>query len=185
MILAHEFYLVIHASTQAREQGLACGASWDLPLSEQGMADAKKLAKNFEKQKVGVKVIFSSPLLRCVQMTDIIHDQLKVKVRVVSGLTERNLGSWEKKPLAELPQFSATVDAIPGGENLNRFRARVQESLNFILDNSSVALLVTHELFGQALLGQLGLPDSKLSACVLYRFTRSGVQAPWSHKAVF
>lgn len=186
MALAQEFYLVIHGSTAADEQGLLCGGGWDLPLSEEGLKDARKLSKTLDKGKTGIRVIFSSPLLRCIQMTDVIHDQLKVKVRVISGLAERGLGQWERKSKDEITPFGPLVEQIPGGESLNRFRARVQESLNFILDSTTSAgssgknpLIITHALFGQTLLGLLGITNQSLVRSQLYRFFKSNVQSSW------
>jgi broad specificity phosphatase PhoE len=181
--MIQEFYLVIHGETAAHEQGLLCGGGWDAPLNERGLRDARKLAKEIDKNATGIRVIFSSPLLRCIQMTDVLHDQLKVKVRVISGLSERGLGQWEKKPIDEIKAFSPLVDQIPGGENLNRFRARVQESLNYILDSTSStkanALLVTHELYAQTLTGLIGIGDQTLARSQLYRFFRVNLQTPW------
>jgi broad specificity phosphatase PhoE len=174
---------VIHGQTDAHAQKKICGAGWDLPLNEEGLDQARKLSKVFLRDKMGIKVIFSSPLLRCIQTTDVLHDRLKVKVRVLSGLAERHFGQWEKMDESSVPQFSQDCDPIPGGESLNRFRARVREAIDYILDTAApangCALVVTHGVFGRTLLSALSIPDQSLERCALYRFSRESPTSVW------
>jgi probable phosphoglycerate mutase len=178
-----EFYLVVHGQTDAHAQEKICGGGWDIALNEEGITQARKLSRVFAKDKLGIRVIVSSPLLRCIQTTDVLHDKLKVKVRVNSGLAERHLGHWEKMNVSEVSGFSPLVEQIPGGENLNRFKARVQEATNQILEigssNKGAALVVTHGFFAVTLLGLFGLGDQKLDRCTLYRFWRESATSPW------
>jgi probable phosphoglycerate mutase len=178
-----EFYLVVHGETDAHANEKICGGGWDIPLNEEGLAQARKLSRIFQKDKLGVRVIISSPLLRCIQTTDVLHDKLKVKVRVISGLAERHLGQWERMNVSQISGFSPLAEQIPGGESLNRFKARVQEATNQILEmgssNKGSALMVTHGFFAATLLGLLGLGEQKLDRCVLYRFWRESATSPW------
>jgi probable phosphoglycerate mutase len=181
--LGQEFFLVVHGETDAHANEKICGGGWDIPLNDEGLAQARKLARVFQKEKLGIRVIVSSPLLRCIQTTDVLHDKLKVKVRVIAGLAERHLGQWEKMDVSQVSGFSPLAEQIPSGESLNRFRARVQEAINHVLEMSSAnkgaALLVTHGFFGVTLLGLLGIAEQKLDRCVLYRFWRESSTSPW------
>lgn len=183
-----EFYLVIHGHTEAEARGKICGGAWDLPLSDQGIKQAKSVARSLAKDKRKIRTIFSSPLLRCIQTTDVLHDVVKVKVRVISGLSERNLGIWERALMESVPEFSPVAEQIPGGENLNRFRARVKESIDHVVDstmkNGGSALIVGHAFFGKVLLGLLALSDRELEPCTLYRFSRTGQSSPWQFEEI-
>jgi broad specificity phosphatase PhoE len=184
-----EFYLVVHGETDAHVHEKICGGGWDIALNAEGLGQARKLARVFQKDKLGIRVIISSPLLRCIQTTDVLHDQLKVKVRVIPGLSERHLGQWEKMDVASVSGFSPLAEQIPGGESLNRFRARVQEAIHLILEigasNKGTALLVTHGFFGITLLGLLGLGEQKLDRCTLYRFWRESPTSLWKFEEAF
>lgn len=178
-----EFFLVIHGETDAHAQKKICGGGWDVALNEEGLAQARKLSRVFAKDKLGIRVIVSSPLLRCIQTTDVLHDKLKVKVRVTAGLSERHLGQWERMDVQSVPEFSPLAEQIPGGESLNRFRARVRESVDQVLEigasNKGAALLVTHGFFAQTLLGLFAIPSTSMDRCVLYRFWRESTTSPW------
>jgi probable phosphoglycerate mutase len=182
-----EFYLVIHGETDALAQEKICGGGWDIALNEEGLAQARKLARVFQKDKLGIRVIISSPLLRCIQTTDVLHDQLKVKVRVMQGLTERHFGQWEKASLASTPEFTPFVEQVPGGESLNRFRARVREATDQVVtigaSNKGAALLVTHGIFGRTLLSLFSIPDQTLERCHLYRFWRESPTSAWKFES--
>lgn len=182
-----EFYLVVHGLTDAHAQGKICGGGWDIALNEEGITQARKLSRVFAKDKLGIRVIVSSPLLRCIQTTDVLHDKLKVKVRVISGLSERHLGQWEKMDVKSIQDFSPLAELVPGGESLNRFRARVRESVDQILEigasNKGAALLVTHGFFAQTLLGLFAIPSQEIERCMLYRFWRDSTTSPWQFES--
>ncbi len=183
-----EFYLVVHGATDAHAQEKICGGGWDLALNEDGLVQARKLAKRFQRDKFGIRVIISSPLLRCVQTTDVLHDQLKVRVRVVSSLAERHLGQWEKMDAAQVPDFSPSAETIPGGESLNRFRARVREAVDQALEigesSKGAPLLITHGFFAQTLLDLFSISSQKIERCALYRVWRDSPTSPWKFEAM-
>jgi broad specificity phosphatase PhoE len=85
--------------------------------------------------------------------------------------------------ISQVSGFSPLAEQIPGGESLNRFRARVQETTNSILEIGSsskgAALLVTHGFFAITLLGLLGAGEQRLDRCTLYRFWRESSTSPW------
>src|SRR4051812_36814020 len=95
------FFFVRHTETEANQSSLICGGGWDPGLTAEGLTMARRLARRFSKNPSGIRVIYCSPLLRSIQTADVIHDVLHVRMSVLSGLAERNLGTWERKPLRE------------------------------------------------------------------------------------
>ncbi len=81
-IFATPFYFVRPTECGAGEPGEDPG------LTPEGLRQARKLARRFAKNPFGIRGIFCSPRLRAIQMADVIHDVLPVKLRVLGGLAE-------------------------------------------------------------------------------------------------
>jgi broad specificity phosphatase PhoE len=166
---------MVHASTEAQENGLICGAL-DVPLSPTGMKEAKKAAQTFARAKTGVRVIWCSPLLRSIQMADFVHDEIAGKMRVLQALGERRLGIWEGLAVSRVPEFSPLTLEAPGGEGIEALRLRVREAVNEVREQTAPVLIVGHEIFGRVMLSLLGAPDRELSPCQTLKFTRAGTE---------
>lgn len=103
------------------------------PLTPEGAAAIRVRAEAREYPEADL--IFASPMLRCLQTSDIIYPGQKIIV--VDNLKEMNFGIFENKNHAELdgsPEYQAWLDAggrqdFPGGEPIDEFCDRVMQGL--------------------------------------------------------
>ncbi len=103
------------------------------PLTPEGAAAIRVRAEAREYPEADL--IFASPMLRCLQTSDIIYPGQKIIV--VENLKEMNFGIFENKNHAELdgsPEYQAWLDAggrqdFPGGEPIDEFCDRVMHGL--------------------------------------------------------
>jgi alpha-ribazole phosphatase len=125
--------------------------SLDVGLSENGLAQAKKL-KEFFKDK-GIKKIFSSPLKRCLNTASIIQEALSCELVIDSRLKERNFGIFESLSWQEIEK-NYPIEAknflkdpfnfkIKNGESFFDVYNRVKSFLEE-LDFSEHTLIVAH-----------------------------------------
>ncbi|MFH0771114.1 MAG: histidine phosphatase family protein [Candidatus Omnitrophota bacterium] len=128
--------------------------SGDPGLSEEGMRQARSLAKRLRDERV--EVIYASGLKRCVQTARIIAKSAKTKIRFHPGIEEIILGEWQGKTVEEVKKeypgiYSSWLKSpskarIPGWEGISRFTKRVDGAFKFILssDSASSVCVVTH-----------------------------------------
>ncbi len=147
------FYIFRHGETDWNQKGRIQGWT-DIPLNQNGVAQAKKLAQSL--RDVNFDVIYSSPLLRALNTAEIVADNNQCDVVLVDGLRERKFGIFEGKILepVDIPvdtkiDFNAVpvlvsrelvqnFDYVPeNGESHNMFLKRVQETLFDIANNTS------------------------------------------------
>ena len=99
-----KIYLIRHGETEDADSGRYKG-HLDVPLSENGIKQIKKLAKyisgearkrgSAEVDHTGLSAIYCSDLIRAVKSADIIAEQFDLKSMILVGLRERNFGEWE------------------------------------------------------------------------------------------
>lgn len=90
-----KIYFVRHGETKANRERLLFG-QLDLDLTEEGIKQAKHVAKKLSKVKTDL--IISSPLKRAKHTTDIIARKLNVKKTILDkNLMEKSEGLWEGK----------------------------------------------------------------------------------------
>jgi alpha-ribazole phosphatase len=106
------------------------------------------------------KIIYTSPLSRCVKLAEVIKEQLSAKLVKDERIMELHYGEWEQRHLSSLPQDqlvywkSNFVDqSCPGGET---FRQLYNRCLAFINDLKKTSdkdiIVVTHSGVIRALL---------------------------------
>jgi len=130
--MATWIYLVRHGQTVWNEEGRLCGSS-DVPLSDEGLAQARKLAARLK--DIGISAIYSSPLLRARQTAEAIAAHHRVEVKTEPDLREIDYGDWEGLKVADvLEQFPELEKlrreepmkfAAPNGEPMLQFAKRV------------------------------------------------------------
>jgi broad specificity phosphatase PhoE len=173
-----QFYLVLYTETDADVQRYHCGSGLDLGLTENGIEDARKIARRFKKNPLKIRRMIASPELRAVQMADVLHDEIKAKLGLWREFADQFLGEWEGKPLAvsngqrdPAIETSESVQNPPRGEAGEGFRARVEVGLQKLLSEASdpktPILLVTHPRVARVILSSLGLGLEKLDRGVL------------------
>lgn len=145
-------YLVRHGDDDEKYRG-----GWsDLPLIEEGIEKAKKLAE-FLKDNEDVKVdkIISSDLKRAKMTTEIINEKLNLDVCYDSSIRENNNGIFagmlNEEAIKNYPNafFSKLKynERFPDGESPKEFFHRIREAFFRILkENKNVEnlMIVTH-----------------------------------------
>lgn len=69
--------------------------STDIPLNENGRAQAVTLANTLSLRPVPISALYTSPLARAAQTAQIIADKLSLPCQIVSDLREIEFGLWE------------------------------------------------------------------------------------------
>ncbi len=150
-------YLLRHGETALTVQHVFCGAL-DPPLSELGLASAKKAVKRLEGIDFGR--VFVSPLRRC-RMT---ADEFNLEYVVDKALREMDFGSFEGKSYMGA-YAENTEDAeeyrrlwpdytFPGGDNVPAYFKAAGETLaGYLAKYDGNVLLVSHAGFMGAALG--------------------------------
>jgi probable phosphoglycerate mutase len=157
--MVEEIYLVRHGHIDTGGIKRYIGLT-DLPLDELGIKQAQQLSEFFK--AFPVKHIFTSPLGRCVQTTQIISKNYKC----VEGLREINMGKWENVPMIEIR--TCYPDAFkergydiehftpPKGESFKELSKRVMKAFNDIICNyDGKVLIVAHAGVNRVILREL------------------------------
>jgi len=150
-----KFCLIRHGQTDWNLEGRYQGRS-DVPLNENGHAQAKALAGQLQGQSFAA--IYSSDLARACQTAQPIADVLNLTVQIEPRLREINQGEWEGQLVENIKALYAdlwaqrTIDPAsvrpPGGETVAEVAARVYAALNDILRRHPLGsiLIVSHGL---------------------------------------
>jgi broad specificity phosphatase PhoE len=166
------FYFVRHGITEANLQRRWCGGDWDIQLHSKGELQANALADRLFECRNQYDHIFSSPMVRAQQTTQIINAKASKPVSIIEDLREWRIGELENTPWAE-PLLGKAVSDWPtpvGGESVSSFRARIASALTYCLDSSQRPLLVSHGAVGRILLDLLSIPHRDITNCVLFKF---------------
>jgi broad specificity phosphatase PhoE/ribonuclease HI len=152
---ATRLILVRHGETALTAQGRYSGRG-DIPLSEQGEAQAMAAGGRVAGISRDVTAIVSSPLRRCVRTAELIAAELgNVPVTVLPELIECDFGDWEALTFAEVrgrwPNeldrwLESTSVAPPGGESFQTVAKRVRGALETLKSAypSSTVVVVSH-----------------------------------------
>lgn len=152
---ATRLILVRHGETAFTQQGRYSGRG-DVPLSEQGEAQAMAAGGRVAGIARDVTAIVSSPLGRCVRTAEHISAEVGgVPVTIVDDLIEVDFGVWEGLTFAEVqdgwPQemqawLASTGVAPPGGESFQAAAKRVRGAMATILQSyaGGVVVVVSH-----------------------------------------
>lgn len=143
----------------------------DIPLSEKGRQDLARLKEEYQYPKA--ERVYSSPLSRCVQTSDILYPGVP---RVdLEDLKDMNLGEFEGKTFEELrdnEEFSkwiknSFVNTPPGGEETSHFTQRIIGAISDIFtemmeERITDVAVITHGGVIMTLLTTIGLPKLPL-----------------------
>lgn len=150
-------YLIRHGETALNAARILQPS--DTPLSEEGLAQARRLAERLQHQRIDA--ILSSDLPRAMQTAQAIMNKrpailtAPLRVQYSSLLQERNLGELRGQPYAaigiDLLDFK---EAPPGGESLMQFDTRVSHAFDYIVNthrslsliDDPVLVVVSHGL---------------------------------------
>ncbi|WP_419781261.1 histidine phosphatase family protein [Maridesulfovibrio sp.] len=124
----------------------------DLPLSENGLAQAAQLAESLDSFRP--RRIYCSPLSRTLQTASLIEEKYGLESIHVPEIKEISLGSWEgldfKTIKSRYPnEFENRGQDMaqfrpPKGENFNDLKIRVQSFFEQLADDNEPVIIVTH-----------------------------------------
>lgn len=157
-----QFLFTRHGASQANKDGVIADAT--SPLTKQGQAQARKLARSLKKQ--GIVTIVSSPLPRAFETAQIIARQLGIAdVTVLDELRERGFGVFEGKRSDHPTEWYFmvnTFDSIePAQQMIDRTMLAVQK-ITALADQGPM-LVIGHAVAGFYLL-QVAAGKRRLSA---------------------
>ncbi|PXF29934.1 hypothetical protein WH50_17970 [Pokkaliibacter plantistimulans] len=135
-LLARPFVFVRHGETAPNRQGIIAGST-DVPLNAEGEQQARSASVLVSQQHWSVVAV--SPMLRARQTASLLLPD--ASHHLIDDLRERHWGQLEGQPLAALPPYEQTP---PGGESWSAFQLRVLQSLNLLLTQYELPLIVAH-----------------------------------------
>lgn len=162
-------HFIRHGAIDETLSGKYIGTT-DVPLSDKGKADLKKL--DYEYRYPGTQVVFTSPLKRCVETCKILYPELNPLS--ITGLSECNFGEWEGKTAESLKndldfeKWLAGDNSVkpPRGESNADFTRRICLMFESIVEGlmktgTTESVIVTHGGVIMTLLSVYGLPQAK------------------------
>lgn len=166
-----KLHLIRHGLTQGNIDGLYVGSGTDLPLCDTGRAQLTQLTQRFAYPEVDV--VFSSPLARAVETSNILFPNAAHKYSV-DALREAGFGKFEGKPIQDLvrdPDFVRWMDpnsgyTPEGAEPTPEFHKRCADALMKLFEymikaGIEEAACVTHGGVIMSMLSQRALPSRK------------------------
>lgn len=118
----------------------------DVPLDVLGLEQAQALGDYFK--AIHVDAIFTSPLKRCVQTTEMISKTYQV----VEALSEIDMGDWENVPMAHIQSHFPKLYAQrgenleyftpPNGESFHRMAQRVRQAFEKIVQSMDGTIII-------------------------------------------
>ena len=156
MISERTIYLLRHGESETNRQRIFAGRKLNPALTSEGREMVKLQSRRIA--VLGVKEIFSSPMLRARQTAEIVAKQCELAVNYSDDLEEVDVGSLNGLSLDDPKHYAVytcavkqwetghSEYAIPGGESLQQVRERFDRMLALILDGitPSSILLVGH-----------------------------------------
>jgi len=144
-----KIYLLRHGKIDCGEERRYIGIT-DLPLSNDGIEQAKKLRKFFS--GIDIEKAYMSPLKRCVQTSEIVLEGRNIERVLTDEFKEINLGEWENKPFAYIKRHfpeqyknrGKHIDTFipPGGESFYKLQKRVTPLFEKIIKSTAGNVLV-------------------------------------------
>lgn len=147
-------YLARHGRTALNAEGRLRGLS-DPPLDEVGHAEVARLAEVLAGKDP--TAVISSPLQRAVSTAQAIGAAAGVAVSIDSRLNDRDYGPVTGERRGEVERRYGSIDAAPGVEPLAVLADRARAAFFELVaeHNTGPMVMVSHDAFNCALLGQL------------------------------
>lgn len=149
-----KLYVARHGQTVWNVRNVVCGRT-DIPLTEQGLAQAKALAE--QAAQTEIDTIWCSPLIRARQTAQAVADRLGLPVTVDERLIEQNFGDFEEIDRFDREYLAFRENLLVhfpgGGESIAQVMARAYGVIEDIRKNHArrTILLVSHGAYCRAL----------------------------------
>ncbi|MGB9777691.1 MAG: histidine phosphatase family protein [Anaerolineae bacterium] len=155
--------LVRHGQTAWNEPGERIRGRSDVPLSQEGIAQARATAR-YIAARWPLTAVYSSPLSRAMETARAIAEAQGLQAQPLEGLIDLSFGEWEGLPIPEIQDrypdlWRAWREAphtlrFPGGESLDVVRERSMAALEETIRRhpGETVALVAHRVVNQVLL---------------------------------
>lgn len=178
------FYFIRHGQTDWNLENKIQGHI-NIPLNEAGIKQALNAAPFFIDK--GITRIITSPLARAHKTAEIINETLKVPLYTHEGLKERCLGELEGtlKNNAALANIDTNyTQQAKSSELIDDFKIRIMNTLNEILSEDEITLIVAHGGIYWALMNIMGFSNQRSSNATPYFFDleRKNNKQEWTIK---
>lgn len=128
------------------------GGDYDDQLTEKGIKQSQELAGKLAGK--GIEVIFASPRFRALETARTVAVKLKVELKIVEDLRERNrwgilTGMVKSEAVEKYPELVKllpdTSSTLPAGEAYEPFKERILKALDSILNCEFKTIgIITH-----------------------------------------
>lgn len=150
-----KIYLLRHGELYEEGGIHRCLGHTDVPLTERGESQAKKIAKWFHDKEI--ERIYTSPFQRCVKTAQAVKEELEHSGRgaeliMLDGLREMGAGEWENLSFEEIrrdypEEYEARGKQLgyyapPGGESFHQAGRRFGECLEGIRKGTEGNILI-------------------------------------------
>jgi broad specificity phosphatase PhoE len=154
-------YLARHGEVEWNRENAYIGST-DLPLNQNGFAQATKLTEYLSDKRISA--VHCSHLARSVQTAEVVASRLKMPIRTTAELAEVDYGEWEGVPESEAcerdSEFFHVWRAnpaevrIPGGETFAELRDRAFPTFRRIAEAHATdnVLVVAHKSVNRVIL---------------------------------
>jgi len=155
-----DIYIIRHGQDKDNAKGILNGHR-NMSLTLLGRKQANNIAKKL--QKIGIQVIYSSPLARAYETAQIIANKLKIKKVIIDkNLIERDFGILTGKPITDISKYSTKrlqsdgVNYFLDGEGTEDFLSVLKRANNILeiirkKHPDKQVLLVTHGDIGKTI----------------------------------
>lgn len=130
----------------------------DFHLSEEGLLQVKKVAKNFVQARIRLSSIISSPLERTVETAQIVASVTGASLRLDERLTEWGNDLWEGKKIKDFDRLSGyyaepmVMDGMEPHQQAADRALSVMREIKFSSDDDSFLLVSHRETLASAIL---------------------------------
>lgn len=158
-----KIFLVRHGQIDLGSEKRYIGIT-DLPLNNVGIRQAARLKKYFA--AIEIEKVFTSPLKRCLQTSEILLEGKNAVMKVIDELKEINMGDWESQTINDIKdhfgpmyeQRGANIDTFipPGGESFKQLQNRVMPVFDYIAANTAGnTIIISHAGVNRVILSKL------------------------------
>lgn len=153
-----KIYFARHGQTDWNTLGKVQGTT-DIPLNENGIAQAQLLCKKLEEIDISFEKIYTSYQVRAVKTAQIIDEHFHTGYEIVRGLEEMNLGLFEGHTWDEILSLydeehklwllNKRYNCTPDGESYQMVMERLFKALDYILGQHNTSsdknlLIISH-----------------------------------------
>lgn len=134
-----------HAITNEDNEGKNSGLN-DEKINQEGIRETKETLERDLKPE-NVEVVYTSPVLRARETSNIISKDLNIPVIEIKGLAAWDLGKFSSRPEKEFDEkyYVKNPDVkVPGGESFNEFKTRLLSALDTLTHSGKKAAILTH-----------------------------------------